>query len=1325
MTRNQSKATLNQELGVTQLTDSDADLSGVTPVRALHLLTTDLLLAELVSGRPIATDEGHRLVLDSDAARGVLSWYRSARSKWAGNVMTPDCEAIIASINATPAQIPPPSTSADRERRVLRLAKVVAHRFAGIHAYGSADEPSTDFVFEPSSPITVFEGWNGSGKTSLMNSVIWCLTGKLLRPQRLPESGEAEFDCEIDRGTTEEASQHKISAVTPLPSAQNWTPAASAKTVPADTWVELTFELEDGTLLPPLRRTQSRKANGKLEEVGPNAADIGLDPIAFNLGTTMPGLLPYLQVGNPSELGLAVAKLTGLSELVALAKHAGRARTKIAGDITKERKTELERIETDYRQHRSDLEQRISEFSEMAPVNPLPAITDEGATFTTLGQHFEDLKANGLAHARDVLGNTFDASEESQRQGLEQCIAPALEQVRRLSQLPSMERLVALKLEADVRQEVDALIDRMFEEATTLEELSANPVLERRTQLYARVTDWMREHGKPHDDHCAVCHHSLSGVVDAETGGLVADHLRQVAEDSEILSKTVVQWAEAWTGKLARDLPDALRRDLQNDLPESPGAILRTALLDDLFSTESFTGVLQSLRSNVEALTNKAMADLPSFTEPAQRVLPSRVGANAAKLSKTLNRLIRALAFVDWMTTHRAELAAALEEVRGKADGGDGQATGLRSQLLRLDAIVKGVAPINAAIDLSKRMNSAQTAHKRKLRAIEDCGTAAAALDEIIPVGDLATAQVEGLQARLHDRAVYWRNAIYQNATTLSPKPHRTGMTPQGAIAIQAGRDGVHAPAQHVSNASALRASLMGFYLAFREHVLRTDGGLSLMILDDPQDLLDYDNRARLARALDQLAAGGAQILATTYDRTFGRILVAEARGTNRVEHRAVHPVHASRSTLETSLAIEDLDRKRNEFVSSPDSAAPAQDYANQARIFLEARLGDLFDDPAYPAFSAPTDAPTLMPLVGRLRSLVAARSNELFRSPILSRFCDDPALADGAEPRRVLNQAHHRDANALSYIDVQNVDADLKRLRSAVERVHEEFRRYRWREPLQEAVPDNVVPLTVVTAPAFNVPIVQDIAAFSRHVPSGGSQDGILEMLSSQWFDDKSLFYVRRDTMGFTIPAGSIAIVEATPSSPADHELVIGRRGTQAFARRLLRPRNGEGYSLAAEATDPRGGRPTLAFENHELDLHRVVGALFVQAPPPAGREEAVLLEGHPALGRVEVAYRVREESAVPRVMPGQIILGGAILTPDQLDAMEGEMVAVTLEDGDSILKRIGAPLSRSLPYLRQFETIGGLGASVVLATERVEGAPDLPIMINARLVLGVVYAS
>jgi hypothetical protein len=261
------------------------------------------------------------------------------------------------------------------------------------------------------------------------------------------------------------------------------------------------------------------------------------------------------------------------------------------------------------------------------------------------------------------------------------------------------------------------------------------------------------------------------------------------------------------------------------------------------------------------------------------------------------------------------------------------------------------------------------------------------------------------------------------------------------------------------------------------------------------------------------------------------------------------------------------------------------------------------------------------------------------------------------------------------------------------------------------------------VTAPPFAVPIVHDIAAFSAHMPSGGSQDGTFELLSSDWFDDKAFFYVRRDTLGFAIPAGSVAIVEATPSPARDHELVIARRGLQAFARRLLRPRNGEGFSLAAEATDPREGRPTLSFEDHALHTHRIVGAIFSHLPPPEGREEAVQIDSDPTLARVEIAYRVREESAVPRAMPGHIILVGPILAPGSLAAMEGAMVAVTLEDGDSILKRVGAPLSRAMPYLRQFETIGVLGASVVIATERVDGAPDLPMMLSARPVVAVLY--
>jgi hypothetical protein len=1291
--------------------------------RPLHLLTTDILLADLVSGRTITTDEGLRLALPTTMARGVLAWYRANRGKWAGNVMTQDCEAVIKAAAMTPAVVPAPQGTASSTSRVLRLARVVAHRFAGIHAFGTVDDPPGKFIFEPSRPITLFEGWNGSGKTSLANAIIWCLTGRLIRPQRLPEGGDKEFACEIERddGGT---SSHSISSVTPLPAGMRTMPEANASAVPADTWVELTFVDAHGTELPPIRRVQSRNTRGRLVEDAPDLASLGLDPIAFTLGTTMPSMLPYLQVGSQSDLGQAVARLTGLADLVDLARHAARAKARIEGAIADQRRDELISIDADYVRHRDDLAARVTEFSAMMPPCDTPLAADAAAAsgLAELARHFERLRADGLAGARQVLGEGFDATDPTQRADLEGCVGPAIEQLRRLRQLPSMERLAALKVESDVRAGVDTLLELLAEEAKTLDELAADPVLERRVQLYARVMDWMHEHGHAHDEKCAVCRKALEGTVDPETGKAVVDHLRQVAARSAFLSQTIRQWAEAWTGRLARDLPLMIRQELERDLPAAPAELLRAALTSDLFATEPFSGVLAALEAETRTLVVAALTDVPAFMEPAPITLPERVAGAAPRLATTLRRLARALAFVDWMAHNRPALLQALDAVRsGSADFGQG--AGLYDRLARLELIVNGVAPITAAGELVARLSDSLAARTRKVKAIADCATAADALAAIVPIGDLATAQVEGLRNRLHGRAAHWRNAIYQNATTFSPQPHSTGMTAHGVIDIRVGRHGVSAPAQHVSNASALRAGLLGFYLAFREHVIQTSGGLALVVLDDPQDLLDYDNRQRLARAIDDLAAGGAQIIATTHDRSFGRIVVAEARGNDRVEHRSIHPVNTSRRTIETSLAVEDLDRKRADFVSNQDSASHAQDYANQARIFLEARLGDLFDDPAYPAYSAPSGAPTLMPLVDRLRGLVSGRSNELFRSPVLARFCDDPALADGAQARRVLNQAHHRDRDALSYVDVERIDVDLKRLRVQVERVHEEFRRFRWREPLEERRPNNVVPLAPVIAPSFAVPIVQDIAAFSSHMPSGGNQDDTFELLSGDWFDDKAFFYIRHDTLGFAIPPGSVAIVEAAPSAARDHDLVIARRGRQAFARRLLRPRNGEGFSLAAEATDPRAGRPTLAFEDHALLTHRIVGAIFSHLPPPEGREEAAQIDSDPTLARVEIAYRVREESAVPRAMPGQIILCGPILLVESLNVMEGAMVAVTLEDGDSILKRVGAPLSQATPYLRQFDAIGALGASVVIATERVDGAPNLPIMLNARPVLAVLY--
>ncbi|MGV3723934.1 MAG: hypothetical protein ACO1SX_23820, partial [Actinomycetota bacterium] len=126
---------------------------------------------------------------------------------------------------------------------------------------------------------------------------------------------------------------------------------------------------------------------------------------------------------------------------------------------------------------------------------------------------------------------------------------------------------------------------------------------------------------------------------------------------------------------------------------------------------------------------------------------------------------------------------------------------------------------------------------------------------------------------------------------------------------------------------------------------------------------------------------------------------------------------------------------------------------------------------------------------------------------------------------------------------------------------------------------------------------------------------------------------------------------------------------------------------------------------------------------PPPQDKQEAVQVDEAPSLKRIVTAYRVRDESALPLALDGQIVLGGPAIAPADIQKYQDRFVALTLTDGASILKRVGKALP-GFKAARLFESIGGLGASEAIALEEVEGETHgLRAMSFARLVLGVIY--
>jgi hypothetical protein len=385
--------------------------------------------------------------------------------------------------------------------------------------------------------------------------------------------------------------------------------------------------------------------------------------------------------------------------------------------------------------------------------------------------------------------------------------------------------------------------------------------------------------------------------------------------------------------------------------------------------------------------------------------------------------------------------------------------------------------------------------------------------------------------------------------------------------------------------------------------------------------------------------------------------------------------------------------------------------------------MRDLFDDPAYPAYATTVAKRTFADHLNQLRRLVKEAPVALFKHPSVVNFCNCPSLAQDASCLKVLNTAHH-DKASLSAKDVGTVEGELERLCQLAETMHSAFRHWRWREPLED-MPDNVVQLKPLDKPVFNALIHPDLAAFTATFSDDATQDVAVDNLTGEWFTDKCLFYIGTDNLGFALPSGCIAIVETDPYSGKDHNLVIAKQKGNVLARRLLRPVTGGDIVLSAEAPDPRKAKPTLSSDAQNVRLHRIVGMLLEQQPPPDGKGEARPIENASSLAHIKAAYRVSEESAIPLALPGQIVLGGEEIHANQFATLEGELVALTLMKGKSLFKRVGPRLPGALGHLRQFESIGGLGASIVVAMEAMEEEADFPTFQSARRVLGVLYLS
>jgi aryl carrier-like protein len=242
----------------------------------------DDVVAALLARQPIATTtDGAHFTLDNDNARKIFAYYARNRTLWPQNkpVQANEiAEVLKALLNDPPAR--KETGAADTKPiHLWKLRRIEAHRFAGLHRHcGEQGDDPDAFVLDIERDVTLVSGFNGAGKTALQNVIIWCLTGKALRSQHMPDEIHEPMDVSRtgdrdNQGDSEAEGDLSLPPVVPIPSGADLEALGDQPKI--DSWAQLTFQEEVSQDICTVRRELTVSSRGKigmsvtgLEELG-------------------------------------------------------------------------------------------------------------------------------------------------------------------------------------------------------------------------------------------------------------------------------------------------------------------------------------------------------------------------------------------------------------------------------------------------------------------------------------------------------------------------------------------------------------------------------------------------------------------------------------------------------------------------------------------------------------------------------------------------------------------------------------------------------------------------------------------------------------------------------------------------------------------------------------------------------------------------------------------------------------------------------------------------------------------------------------------------
>ncbi|MCR9137174.1 MAG: AAA family ATPase [Alphaproteobacteria bacterium] len=1315
------------------------------PVR-LEDHSLDEIIQLLTAGRPVHRTKGGAFSLDTADKRKVFAFYGRNRDLWPRNksVQSKEVESVLKALDGQEPAAVEITPRAGGYKPLWHLERVEAHRFGGLQRHlGPNGEDPDPFVFDLGKEITLISGFNGAGKTALLSAIIWCLTGKALRSQHMPrevhEPMAIEWSAETD-GAPDTDSQPEIAIppIVPIPSAEN---LAKLGDVPKlDTRVDLTFRQADtGEIKRVSRRldTTGRKLVAPVEGL----EGLGLSALAIEAGTLMPGVAAHMRFDEKSDFTQAVALLTGLKPLEELGQRTERLVNRLR---TTEKRTTEEARDKKSAVFRKALQTLQEGWQEHADLGRMPAIllpgeeqendagggaddqqqkTDCRSSIAAARQRLRELQTGMSAAMEAILGRRIELTTQQEVDAFTRALDEAADRLKgsALRELPSVVLLGNLGKITD--EEADAALKAVKEIVERAQALSRRLEDERqaaRWRLYSRVSAWHRDHHPDQDiSNCPVCGTDLDEVPsDALLDLSVKAALDQCREADSDIAKTAAEWERDEAAAFLNVLPENLRGFADKAQQNALLDICRKGYVDELLAHKSFSGRLEQLRKNGQKVWDLASGEhpLPEAPKKESSALP------ALFASGKLQERLEAIACTIALRQHRLAATEALQSLMGRyigkagspddpAESSENESVSLaedrpkpaeeplREQIGAIRRAVQNAIPLVSLIRQLDELELVRQGWQSEEDRLKMLARAADAAEPFLEFPGLVYERVSGLIETLNRDTLAWLGKLYRSHYNGGPSYGGFEPGEDSGFGLRAELGDMRVPAHQVMNASLLRACVWAFLFALWEHISKQAGGLSCVLLDDPQTHFDPINSENLAAAIPLMPGHNMRALIASNDVRFVAAIQDKlpSRATDAPTWTALRldPVSSSKLTATLSPALEEIREKRDRWREDENDTVKAQEFVKCVRVDIENRLWNLLaTDPLV------MHAPTLGDLLGQLRH--ARNGGERpFEEPPFEMLVTHEALRDKALFYKIINKAHHRPMDVTPQ-DAADVNEAYKNVHSTLRSCSASYARFMGRltnEDRDFILADAPAAPSALQLFERKLPVLGSLAARSSADILAIAEDH--EQFSLESLGAVALYAVRGPSLGSLALAGQVVIV-SLDREPTEGEPVIALYKGKTFARRFHRDRKEPSRTvLAADLSGTERVPPVKIVPTAATRAMPVIGILY-DAQKPGGQDEAAAVQSSDVLSRTLAVAHIVEDSAYPIVRDGDMVILEAITNHSEaaMNKLEGRIVALTARSGSEsfgYLKRLGLEVS---PGNRVYENIGLNGQAVCVST-------------------------